>query len=240
MKVRVRHLCLAILLIVIALVIASDLKAQNFHTYPEQRSVKDQGFGPVINDLETHARKGHPMRNESDPGNWVHELTHQVNSDIRCATKANDNAFYVMDGNYFILVEPKVTLRQVATLVPKSERGMFYKTYLVEQQRWWNNEPLYVLDEATAFSNSILYHAMSGTKDATRVQAVQEFKVYVQALVKAVKKHDPKYTQLAELEEFVVWCDKRASTLLGLYNGDRVITPVKPDKIPYHFFKRGK
>ena len=222
-----KRLVLAIVLIIVALAIGAQLQAQEFHKYPEQRCVEDQGYGMIINDLEAHARKGHPMRNEGDPGNWVHELTHQVNSDLRCKTRANDNAFYILDGDYFILLEPKVTLRQVAAEVPKAERGTFYETYLVEMRQWWNNEPLFVLDEMTAYTNGLLYHVMSNTEDDYRLLAVKEFQDYADALVRAVKKHDSDYSQLDELEAVVKYQKERAVKIIGMYEGEQ----VEPDQI---------
>lgn len=224
-----KRLVLAIVLIIVALCIGSQLEAQEFHTYPEQRCVKDQGYGMVVNDLEAHARKGHPMRNEADPGNWVHELTHQVNSDIRCKTKANDNAFYILDGHYFILLEPKVTLKQVAAAVPKAERGTFYKVYLIEMRRWWNNEPLFVLDEMTAYTNGLLYHVVSGTDDAHRLLAVKEFMDYADALVRTVKRYDSNYSQLEELEAVVKYQKERALNIINMYEGKVVPDEVNPD-----------
>jgi len=209
------------------------LVAPAFKTYPEVRpNLKDQGFGWMINDLERHAHAGNPMRNEDDPGNWVHELTHQVNSDIRCSTLAHDNAFYVMHGKYVIFNEPNVTLRQVAKMVPQKDRGVLYKGYLVEQQRGWNDSPLYVLDEATAYANGLEYHVSTKTKDQYRLAYANEFLRYVNALILTIEKYDPNYSQLDELREYVKWHTHRVKTLTDMYNGKNVI-PTPPT--PYNF-----
>ena len=229
-----KRLILAIVLIIVALCIGSQLKAQEFRTYPEQRCVKDQGFGMIINDLECHAKAGHPMRNERDPGNWVHELIHQVNSDIRCKTKANDNAFYLLNNHYVIFKEPKVTLKQVAAMVDKSRRTDTYRGYLVEQQRYWNREPLYILDEATAFATSLLYHAMDGSKDESRYTKTLEFVYFNKVLLAAIKHYDPDYAQLEELEAYIKYHEGRVNTILKLYL-DNEIGPVPDEIIPYDF-----
>ncbi|RLB66429.1 MAG: hypothetical protein DRH04_09385, partial [Deltaproteobacteria bacterium] len=160
---------------------------------PVRPNLPDQGYGWLINDLEQHTHAGHPMRNEQDPGNWAHELTHQVNSDLRQLTRANDGAFYWDHGEYCRLLYPNVTLAQVAGMVPRDKRGEFYHLYLIEMQRWWNNECLYVLDEATAYANGLQYHATTHTKDAHRLQGAKEFIDYSNALVAAVEKYDPDY-----------------------------------------------
>jgi len=204
-----------------------------FKMYPEVRpNLKDQGYGWMINDLERHAHAGNPMRNESDPGNWVHELTHQVNSDIRVATRAHDNAFYVMKGRYVIFVEPNVTLKQVAKMVPEKDRGPIYHSYLVEQQRGWNREPLYVLDEATAYANGLQYHVTTHTKDQSRLDYANEFLAYTEALIRTIEKYDPDYKQLTELREYVEWNKRRVKTLTVEYNGGEPI----PEPNDYNFY----
>jgi hypothetical protein len=227
-----KRLVFATVLIICALIIGSQLKAQEFRTYPEQRAVKDQGYGMLINDLECHAKRGHPMRNEKDPGNWVHELIHQVNSDIRCKTRENDNAFYLLNNQYVIFEEPKVTLKQIAKMVHKSKRTDTYKGYLVEQQRYWNNEPLYIVDEATAFATSLLYHAMDGSKDEARYQKTLEFVYFNKVLLAAIKHYDPDYAQLEELEAYLKWHEDRVNNIIKLYF-DEGEGPIPDEIIPY-------
>lgn len=212
-----------------------------FQVYKPVRPDVTTGFGQLIDDLESHTTAGHNMRNEKDPGNWVHELTHQVNSDIRNKTSAHDNAFYVFADRYILLREPKVTMRQVAAMVPEKSRGRGYKTYLIDSQRWWNYAPLNVLDEATAFVNSLEYHAVTQTKDATRVEHAGEFLNYIDSLVRAIEKYDPHYTDMAALKAYVAWHKVRMRDVLVRYDGGT----VKPAPIPpyiltarYHVRKR--
>jgi len=231
---RIR-IAIVVALITTALLIGSQLKAQPFQTYPEQRCVKNEGYGMIINDLECHARAGHPMRNEKDPGNWVHELCHQVSSDIRCKTKANDNAIYLLNNHYVIFVEPDVTLKQVAAMVHKTRRTETWKLYLVEQQRYWNREPLYILDEGNAFAMSVLYHTMAGTEDPYRYTKAKEFIYFSEVLLKAVKYYDPDYAQLEDLEAFIKYQNNRVNNILKLYDyegGGPVPDEIIPDELP--------
>ena len=185
---------------------------------PVRPNLPDQGYGWVINDLERHAHAGHPMRNERDPGNWAHELTHQINSDLRTATPEADNAFYFLKGQYVRLSNPNTTLAQVAAEVPKDQQGAFYHLYLIEQQRWWGDEALYILDEASAYANGLMYHATTGTKDASRLQGAKEFVNYVKAVVRAVEKNDPNYQDLDKLRKFSKWYENRINETIKLYN----------------------
>lgn len=185
--------------------------------YAEVRPGYTTGYGAVIDDLERHTSAGHPMRNEKDPGNWAHELVHQVNSDLR---NVGDNCFYVGGGRYMRLQEPNIKLADVANEV--TERGPLYQLYLVERRRGWNNYPLYVLDEACAYATGLKYHVETGTKNEHRLKSAQEFLHYSAALVKAVEKHDSDYLQLGELRAFVAWQANWVNDLTREYNGETV------------------
>lgn len=197
------------------------------------------GYGYVIDDLERRVDAGHPMRNTSDPGNWAHELTHYLQNELRNATREVDNCFYVGKGSYIRLLEPNVTLRQVAAEIPESDRGMFYKTHFVDQLSQFNDRPLYVLDETCAFAIGWQYHLSTNTSDKARKQAVREFVPYSRALLRAVRKHDPGYKQLDELEAFVEWNARRAAVML---DEEEEVKPTPPDDFNlfgrYHIRKR--
>lgn len=146
----------------------------------------------IVDDLESHATPGHPMRNERDVGNWVHELTHQVNCELR--NKRGGNCFYVLDNKYLWLPEPAVTLRQVIT-----ERSDIFDADAIRE---WNNRPLYILDETTACTNGYL-------QDPERKWGALKCVEHSKALVRAIEKHDPGYSHLQVLKEYVEWNENR-------------------------------
>lgn len=173
------------------------------------------GYGKIVDDLEQHVvTTNHPMRNTRDPGNWVHELTHQINSDLRQQTREHDNCFYVLGGSYVRLMEPDLTLAQVAATIPYDDRGPNYSIYFNQMRHYWNQEPLYVLDETTAYANGLHYHVWSKTSDSWRMQSAKEFVVYTRWLVKAVEKYDPEYKQMDQLKAFVEWNARRVDSLV--------------------------
>lgn len=145
---------------------------------------------------------------------WCHEGTHMLNSRIRNSMGGTGrvNAFYVGHGRCICLREPRVTLRQVAQYVTK-HRNSTYQLYFGQQLQWWNNEPLYVLDEWTAYVNgSQAAKELSADPHGTYERA-QWFCHYADALVAAVEAHDPTYPQLKELKHFVAWQKKRVDQL---------------------------
>jgi hypothetical protein len=125
-----------------------------------------------------------------------------------------------------------MTLRQVAYEIPANQQGVNYKTYFVDSLHDWNDSPLYILDEASAFAAGLQYHVDAGTKDSFRLQSAKEFVGYVWAVVKAVKKHDPGYAQLPLLEGFAKWHEERIKRLTG----ER---PTPPPYVPPPYIIRG-
>ena len=187
------------------------------HQWEATRPNISLGYGPIIDDLESMTKAGHPMRSTSDPGNWVHELTHQVNSDQRQymsrQEKREYNSAYVLNGLSVALPEPDLTLAQVAAHVPVKQRGGAYHLYLVQQQRWWNGQPLYVLDEAVAAGNALLYQNEVEKIDKHRLQLVVQWANYSQSLLDTVERFDPDYSHLPQLRAFVKWHNLRLAHL---------------------------
>lgn len=182
------------------------------------------GYGPLIDDLESYViddKYAKQMRNRSDPGNWVHETTHLVNATFRNQIKKRTgiqfNSFYVFDGYAFSAPEPKVTLLQVADAVPKADRGDNYQHYLRKASSSRNNQPLFVLDEATAYCNCVLYQISVKKPDRTRCNAMNEFLAYADALIVAIETHDPKYAKLDRVKAYITWNKKRAEHLTKLH-----------------------
>ena len=187
--------------------------------YQHQRPTIHTGCGSVIDDLERMAdTSSHGMTNRGDHGNWAHELTHYVNSMFRRAASREHggkwNGFYAGDGWALTLPEPNIKLMDIAKEIPKADRGRAYQTYLINQQKWWNSEPLYILDEATAAASGLRYHTSSRTTDKGREALLSEWICYSSALVRAVQKRDPGYSHLAELEAFVRWHNARCFYLI--------------------------
>jgi hypothetical protein len=175
----------------------------------------ETGFGELIDDLERHAQAGHPMRNKKDPGNWVHELTHQINSNLR---KDGKNCFYVFGGKYISLKEPNITLSQIKVKV----KGPLYQLYLVNQRRYFEHQPLYILDEATASTNALQYCIENKIKDNHREKCALEFIEYSKDLLRTVQELDPDYEDMEALKAYVEWNEERVQRLLGTENGVKI------------------
>jgi hypothetical protein len=132
---------------------------------------------------------------------WGHETSHGIHAYIR--NNKNDtgkkaNGFYLLSGNYAIVLEPKLRIRDIRQYVPTEMRLGRYELYFVQQSAW-DDTPLYIFDEWNAYVNggatAIDLHKQgkwkAGKRDA--VVGVIEFSVYALAVGQAVKEKDSQY-----------------------------------------------
>jgi hypothetical protein len=134
--------------------------------------LRRDSLGGTLGDVDCHLPENHPYSSFGEAPNeqWrypapysfteygsddkvtdAHECTHGVNSRVRNETR-NEVGLYFLNNKAFVVPNhPNFTLSDLAAAIPPEKRGRLYKLYLQDQQRWWNNEPLYVLDELTAY-----------------------------------------------------------------------------------------
>jgi hypothetical protein len=108
----------------------------------------------------------------------AHETAHMIASGLR---SPGWNGFYLGSGRGYMLPEPAMRLQDVK--VPLRHRGWRHDTYLVDQRRWWNDRPLYLVDEWVAYitGGSVAlddHHAGRGTEKSDCVSGCHEFMVY--------------------------------------------------------------
>jgi len=183
------------------------------------------GLGEVLNDIEGHMPAGHIYK-DSDKITWGHETTHGIHSRLRqkysqsgaFSTSLNGkqyfksfdriNCFYVLENRAIKLKEPNTTLAEVAKNVPRSLRGNVYNLYLIKQQRYWNNEPLYIFDEWVAYGNGACVKNDLDIKNRVgTVRYALEFNVYAMTLAMTAKTDDPHF------KSFLMWNLARTMTL---------------------------
>lgn len=114
---------------------------------------------------------------------YSHEYTHYVNNYYRqkyIQQFPNINALYMLHDNICVIREPQFTLRFIADKIPANMRGRNYNLYLIQQTKYWNSQPLYILDELIAYSNGAVVgfenNKIDRASDSARSAA--EFFVY--------------------------------------------------------------
>lgn len=155
--------------------------------------------GPTLLDVERFLK--HPnIYEDSDLITSTHEQLHGVNSKCRQLYKAYGltTCVYIPRVGTFKVACPNTTLAQIAPRIPQSLRGSSYNLYLISQQRYWNNEPGYLLDEWSCYYAGSLTRAELGiTQRGETVKQMLDFMVYSLYMMKSTKESNP------ALEKFI-------------------------------------
>lgn len=177
-----------------------------FENYPPIRGSGLESLGKVLGDIESHMPAGH-IYVDNDKITWAHETTHGINSNARMKFSRNGriNAFYVLENRVVVIQEPNTTIRNVAANVPESLRGGVYNLYLVQQAAAWNDTPLYIFDEWSAYVNgSDCRLDLDIYNRHETVQYMLEFNVYATCVAMTSKSDDQ------QLKSFLMWEIERA------------------------------
>lgn len=178
---------------------------------------KPVGGNGLLWDVERHlpARYGGTYR-DSDPVTWAHETTHGINSHLRNTPALNRtgrevNGFYVGGDRAIVLPEPPIRKSSVAGYVPQSLRGGRFGMYVTGQQAF-EGQPLYLMDEWTAYTNGGAVGVelaksgqwRQGGRDA--VAGIVEFTGYGFGLARAIEAQHPGYLDRnPDLKDFIAW-----------------------------------
>jgi hypothetical protein len=121
-------------------------------------------------------------------------------------------------------------LSAAANLVPLSLRGEVYDLYLVNAQSDWNDQPSYVFDEWTAYTNGANARQQLGIQDRQEtVRYALEFCVYATCVARAANSSDP------QTRAFIMWQIER---VMKLSSGSEYLEHLRqePDAAPLRGF----
>jgi hypothetical protein len=139
---------------------------------------------------------------DSERSTNAHESVHMINNERRNDRMMRDggkiNAFFILPNKIFYAKEPSMSKAKVAAYIPSNLRGYRFKTYITGQAEW-NGEPLYLVDEWSAYiaSAAVILEDIRAKRykegNADGVSGVLEFSVYCTALCMAIEANDPSY-----------------------------------------------
>lgn len=189
----------------------------------------------IIEDIESHTLPYYNIlgkiviyRNPHDIVNSVHEQTHRINSDIRNKYKVACG-FYLFKNKGFIIKEhPKFTLERIANQVSLENRGIAFEQYLVKQRQYWNNDPLYILDECVAYLNGTYVGIETNNKHRAQDSFYRCLDLYYYGTICADISKKCGYAHQNELEEFLgvllnrIFLIKDQLGQLGWLNSDHI------------------
>ena len=156
---------------------------------------KHGNFGDdVYGDVLSHCKR--PNRGD---GRYTdtHETSHFISSELRQG-KMGYNGFYILNSKGVLVKEPPTTIGEVADYVPSNLRGMRYQLYLVDQRRYWDEQPLYIVEEWNCYTlgGMCAVDDYNNKRELERTDAVAgmfEFMVYSTALAMCVEDKCPEY-----------------------------------------------
>ena len=169
----------------------------------------------AVQEIERRLPAVHPYWNEC-PVTWVHEGTHYINSSLTKDSSVSQG-LYLLDVGGLVLDCPRLTLAQIAAAIPEGERRTIYATYLVTQRQWWDESPLYLLNEWVAYGNGTACRKSLNWTGKQRIDTVRfflEMEIYIQHMVRLAAQ-DPDYKGLHKLETFVAWYGQRVREIVG-------------------------
>jgi len=199
--------------------------------FPPQNEEANAHWGNFLTDIARHLPSQYGKKYYSDDRiTHAHETTHGINShlsnhpdEIAPGTRRRGlvYGFYVGKDQAVILTGPQIKLSQVAPLIPASLRGSRYQLYCIDQQKYFEDHPLYLFDEWVAYTNGAHAgvelaekHQLDMPKNDALVGPL-EFSIYALGLAAAIEKHDPDYLrQNNQFREFLAHELRRAT---GIY-----------------------
>lgn len=192
-------------LLLLFLLYAGVLRAADDHTQgpvfveiPKQREINDHGAYQDVLSYSVEA----PFGNEHGRATNVHETAHGIHAEYRnkytLKLKRRVNALYMRDGKIALVKEPDFLLKHIAREIPVPLRGYRYQLYFIDQQQYWDDRPIYVFDEWTAYISGGECAVDDLAKDivekgADAVSGCLEFSIYAVATYLTAKLRDPEY-----------------------------------------------
>jgi hypothetical protein len=191
--------------------------------FPSQNQESNSQWGNFLTDVARHLPDQYGDRYYSDdPITHAHETTHGINSHLsnHLSRDRRDYGFYVGGNRAVVLSSPQVKLSQVAALIPESLRGSRYQLYCIEQQKYFEDRPLYLFDEWVAYTNgghTGVELAEKKQLDLPRSDALigpMEFSIYALGVAAAIREHDPDYLRRnKQFREFLAHELRRATRI---------------------------
>lgn len=185
------------------------------------REIQDKNS--FYEDVLSHSKN--PVTNESRSTN-VHETSHMISSQLRNENKGNINGFYFENGRAVLIEQPNLTIKDVSPYVPNNLRGYRYQLYFVDQLKYWNDSPLYIMEEWNCYSLGGAcavedYIQKIPLERTDAVAGAFEFVIYSTALYMCIKDKDPEYFK--NNEQFREFFEHLLDFSLSLFRQGRII-----------------
>jgi len=162
--------------LILALLILSQAKT-SLAVLVDVPAIRNVRYTGVLGELESRMPVNHIYRS-SNPRNWAHETTHGLNSRIRQESAVMNAAYMVGRQQAHLLREPtQFRLSQVMRPGP----GM-------SGMAAWNNRPLYLLDEWSAYLSGA-HKSLEGSPNEGTYEILSYFLHYGTSLIQTAQRY---------------------------------------------------
>lgn len=147
----------------------------------------------------------------------VHECVHGINSILRekSSKKEKYNGFYLLDNRYVIIKEPDINPITVLDKIPKHLRFNVYRSTYDNTKKFWQDRPLYLVDEFIAHTSGMLYRRQKGIKDRSECpKYALEMGIYCLFLLQESRG----YEDYDKLKDLILWNFER---VFSAYDGEQ-------------------
>jgi hypothetical protein len=209
-------------------ILSGICNAQQLLDVPEfRKSETDTIYGDVL----SHSINAPHGDQHGRPTN-VHETVHGINSYIRNRLNSYGgivNGFYYGKGYAVIIKEPNIKIKDI--YIPLSLRSYKYDPYFNKQAAYWNDRPLYIIDEWICY----VYGGQCALEDhrnqrtqvySDYVSSCLDFSIYSALLYHTIKEKDASY-DAGELKLFMDEFMKRAEK--AFFEGRNVFESSKQE-----------
>ena len=162
---------------------------------------------PVLADVLCRLPDPEYWRDQTDPFDlvtWTHEGTH--GACVRLPRRPGCHSIYCLEGRSVTIRHPRLTIGQVAAAIPVEERGQIFQLYMVDQRRDWDREPIYLVEEWTAYIHGTFARRQLGLVERQETERhAAEMERYCRAILALAARVDPDYPDAAKLAAFIEW-----------------------------------
>jgi hypothetical protein len=185
-----------------------------FHEAPPPVRRAEGWMPPALADVFSRLTDAERHRDPMDPGcvvTWTHEGTHGVSHLASKVHKRQDRlTIYLLDGHCITLQHPGVSILEVAAAVPREDwegqpESMF-TLYLVNQQQYFNDEPLYLLEEWVGYTHGAIVRQQAGKKDREdTIWRARLMERWCRVMARVSREMDPEAPDLDAIDAFIEW-----------------------------------
>lgn len=134
----------------------------------------------------------------------AHECLHMLNVSLG---KSGYHGLY-LGGGYAVRIEIPYNFSMSMVSVPKEEQTSRYKLYLVDSRKWWDEDPLYLADEALAYlAGARTRRDLGWEKRGETIRNGLELLEFYRKAVEVVRRCDPDY-DISGMEAVLLYLDE--------------------------------